>query len=58
MRLRITGCRDPLMWYANQIGETVECEGQWPEGWISREPAGHINVVRFEDAELIEEDDE
>jgi hypothetical protein len=52
MRLRITGCRDPRMWYANLVGQHVPFLGKWPEGYKSCEQDGHINVVRFEDAEL------
>jgi hypothetical protein len=56
-QLRITGCRDALMWYANLVGQTVPYLGTWPEGYRSREPAGYINVVRFEDAEVIDVED-
>jgi hypothetical protein len=56
--LRITGCTDPSMWYADKVGQLVPHEGEWPEGYKSREPAGHINVVRFEDAEPEEVNDE
>lgn len=53
MQLLIKRCPDPQMWYAKLVGEKVPYEGRWPEGYKSREPAGHINVVRFEDAELV-----
>lgn len=56
--LLITGCSDPLMWYAQKVGETVPLLGIWPEsGYKSLEPAGYTNVVRFEDAEVIEASD-
>lgn len=55
--LLITGCTDPLMWYAGMIGQVVPFLGIWPEsGYKSLEPAGYTNVVRFEDAEMIEVD--
>lgn len=53
-QLRITRCSDSLMWYANLVGQTVPYLGTWPEGYRSREPAGYINVVRFQDAEVID----
>lgn len=54
--LRIVQCNDPLMWYRDKIGQTVPYLGQWPEGYKSREDAGYLNVVRFQDAELIDHD--
>ena len=51
--LRITQCRDPLMWYADLVGELVPYCGQWPEAYKSLEPAGYINRVEFEDAEIV-----
>lgn len=56
MKLRITKCNDPLMWYAGMVGQTVpllrtiEKEGCY----ISVEPAGFSNIVKFEDAEVID----
>lgn len=50
---RITKCRDPLMWYAGLVGELVPYCGRWPEAYKSREPAGYINRVEFEDAEIV-----
>lgn len=52
--LRITQCRDPLMWYAGLVGELVPYCGRWPEAYKSREPAGYLNRVEFNDAELVE----
>lgn len=43
------------MWYADKVGQLVPYLGDWPEGYKSREPAGFINVVRHEDAELVAE---
>lgn len=57
-QLRITRCSDSLMWYANLVGQTVPYLGTWPEGYRSREPAGYINVVRFQDAEVIDVEDD
>ena len=51
LMLRITGSQDPLMWYADKIGELVPFVGIWPEsGYASKEPGGSKNVVRFKDA--------
>ena len=49
--LRITTCSDPLLWYADQVGQLVPLEaddGQY--GYRSREPGGHVNFVKREDA--------
>lgn len=52
--LLITGCSDPLMWYANLVGTVVPYCGIWPEsGWASREKSGYSNMIKFEDAEMI-----
>lgn len=55
MKLLITQCPDRMFWYRNLVGQTVPFEGIWPEsGFKSREPEGHSNVVRFEDAVIYE----
>ena len=53
-KLRIIGCSDGHMWYARLVGQLMPYEGSWPEGFKSREPAGYLNIVKFEDA-VIEE---
>lgn len=53
--LRLISCRDPSMWYAPLVGEIVPLVRNLPgEGYLSREPAGYTNIVRFEDAEEVE----
>ena len=52
--LRIVACKDPQMWYANQIGDLVPYCGRWREAYKSLEPAGYLNRVEFEDAEVVE----
>lgn len=51
--LRITQCRDPQMWYASLVGELVPYCGRWREAYKSLEPAGYINRVEFDDAEIV-----
>lgn len=51
--LRITQCRDNLMWYSNLVGKLVPYCGNWKEAYKSREPAGYINRVEFADAEIV-----
>jgi hypothetical protein len=55
--LRILKAKDPLMWYAGMEGKTVPYLGKWPEAYKSREPAGYVNIVRFDDAEIVETED-
>lgn len=53
--LRITGCRDPLRWYAGMEGSHVACLGRMRDGhWKSLEPAGFVNFVLPEDAQPVE----
>lgn len=52
--LRITQCRDPLMWYSDMVGALVPYCGRWPEAYRSREPAGYSNRVEFADAEVVD----
>lgn len=53
--LKITQCSDGMMWYADKIGQVFPYLGEWPgDGYVSREPAGFINVVKFGDAEVID----
>lgn len=53
--LRILRCPDRMMWYRDLVGQLVPLIGIWPEsGYASREPAGYSNVVRFEDAEVVD----
>lgn len=52
--LRIIKSKDPLMWYAGLVGTLVPYCGQWPEAYKSLEPAGHLNRVEFEDAEIVD----
>lgn len=51
--LRIIGCDDPMMWYADMVGELVPYCGKWREAYKSREPTGYINRVEFGDAEIV-----
>jgi len=52
-QLKITGCIDPLMWYADKVGETVPFVREADDCFISREPAGYVNIVRKTDAEIV-----
>ncbi len=51
--LKITGCKDSSMWYRDKVGQYVGYCGTWPEGYKSREDAGYLNIVKFEDASLV-----
>lgn len=56
--LRITQCLDQMMWYADLVGETVPYLGAFTDCYKSREPAGYVNIVHFDDAEIVEVGDE
>lgn len=52
-QLLIKKCSDPQLWYAGLVGQQVPLVREIPEGYLSREPAGFTNIVRREDAEVI-----
>ena len=56
--LKITGCSDYQYWYADMIGKYVPYVREHStEGvYISREPEGYVNIVKFCDAILVELD--
>lgn len=54
-KLLITKCSDPLMWYADKIGQVVPYLGEKYGFYTSREDAGHTNVVNMDDAILIDD---
>jgi hypothetical protein len=52
--LKIKKCSDPHLWYSGMIGESVPFLREFEDCYMSREPAGFSNVVRKEDAEVID----
>ena len=47
-----------MMWYRDMVGETVvlaKHPNASPDVYWSREPAGYLNIVKKQDAELIED---
>lgn len=54
--LLIEQCSDPQLWYAGLIGRTVPMLQVINEGYLSREPAGYLNIVRREDGRIINDD--
>lgn len=54
-RLIIVQCHDPLMWYRDLIGHVVPLVRDLPSehSWLSREPSGLTNIVRYRDANPI-----
>lgn len=55
-KLLITKCSDPQLWYAGLVGKTVELLREDSEGYWSREPSGYTNIVRREDAQVIDDE--
>lgn len=53
-QLFIIQCPDSLMWYADKVGQLVPFHRDGGDCWWSREPAGYVNIVRREDAQLVE----
>ncbi|WP_143872547.1 hypothetical protein [Catenovulum sediminis] len=56
-KLLIKQCPDPLRWYRRLIGQTVPFLGDVGTEYKSKEPEGYINFVQYEDAEIIEGDE-
>lgn len=52
--LRITNCTDHLMWYSKRVGQLVPYLRTHEDCYMSLEPAGYKNIVRLEDAEIVE----
>lgn len=52
--LLIKQCKDHLMWYSKLVGCLVPYRTSDRDGYWSREPAGHSNVVWHRDAEPVE----
>lgn len=55
-QLRIIQCSDPQMWYAELVGQTVPYLREDADGFWSREPAGHTNIVKREDAQVVSDE--
>ena len=53
--LKIIKCSDGMRWYASKVGELVPYLGDSMGAYKSREDAGYINFVHYEDAEVIPE---
>lgn len=48
--IKILKCSDPMMWYADKVGQTFPFIGVWwPEGFKTREESGYVNFVKYED---------
>lgn len=48
--LLIIGCRDSLLWYSHLVGQLVPLMRDLGDEWMSREPSGHTNIVKRQDA--------
>jgi hypothetical protein len=53
--LKIIKSSDPHYWYTPLIGQMVPFLREYDDCYMSREPEGFANIVRKEDAEIIEE---
>ena len=51
--LKIIKCSDGMRWYASKVGELVPYLGDSMGAYKSREDAGYINFVQYEDAEVL-----
>lgn len=51
--LMITGCSNSSFWYAGKVGDVVRLLGLDGDEYITREPAGFVNIVKHCDAEVV-----
>lgn len=56
MKIEITHCNDPSMWYYDRIGEVFKVERKDPDQYWCREggPWNCINIVKTADAIIVE----
>lgn len=55
--LKIIKCSDSMMWYRDKVGEVVPlAKHEYADSDIywSREPAGYLNIVKKQDAKVID----
>lgn len=52
--LLITHCSDSHMWYADHLGKIVPLINTYADEYLSREPAGYTNIVRKQDATIVD----
>jgi hypothetical protein len=52
--LLITDCTDPLLWYANRVGQHVIFLRECQHYYWSREAEGYTNIVHKKDATIVE----
>lgn len=52
--LMITGCSNSSFWYAGKAGSVVDYLGLDRGEYITREPSGFVNIIKFADAELVD----
>lgn len=50
----IKKCSDAMMWYADKVGRTVPFIREESDCYLSREPAGYTNIVKKDDADIVE----
>jgi len=51
--LLILKCNDPHKWYDDKVGQTVPYLATEEIEYKSIEPAGYVNFVSLEDAEIV-----
>jgi len=54
-KLKIIKCSDTLYWYKDLVGQLVPLLREYEDCYMSREPDGFANIVRKEDAEVVNE---
>jgi hypothetical protein len=50
--LKIVKCSDPLMWYADKVGQRAIILGENKNYYLSREDSGYVNIIKKCDAKI------
>lgn len=54
MTIKIIKCNDKLMWYSSMLGSTLYVVREDEDYFWCREPDGYLNIVKKEDAEVLD----
>ncbi len=54
-QIRVIKASNPSYWYADNVGDTFPILREVQEGYMTREPAGYLNIIYKQDAEVIKE---
>jgi hypothetical protein len=57
IELKITKCKDSLLWYASNIGDTFYAYREYDDSYLVRSLSGYSNIIYKCDCEIIKENE-